>query len=75
MSTLRQKRKERGLTLHQVANNVGLTVGNLSRIERMKQAPRPRAAIRIYRFFNQEIPLEDILNVGPAPSSSTDQAA
>ena len=62
MSTLRQKRRERGLTLHQVANSVGLAASNLSRIERGQQSPRPASAIKLYRLFDQEVPLEDILN-------------
>ncbi len=71
MSKLRQKRHERGLTLHQVATCIGLAASNLSRIERAQQAPRPAAAIRLYQFFDKEVPLEDIISVdGPAEQSA-----
>lgn len=73
MSKLRQKRRERGLTLHQVAASVGLAASNLSRIERSRQAPRPAAAIRLYHFFDKEIPLEDIISVNVSSPDISEQ--
>lgn len=68
MNQLRQKRIERGLTLHQVATSIGLNVSNLSRIERGHQTPRPGTAIRLYRFFNKKIPLENIIGGDSPPT-------
>ena len=63
MNKLRTERKARGMTLSEVAEAVGITTSNLSRIERALQSPSPAAAVRLYRFYEQKIPLETILNV------------
>lgn len=72
MNLLRIKRKERRLTLQEVAKAVGVAISNLSRIERAQQSPSPAVALRLYRFYNQEVPLELILNV---PISDQERAA
>ena len=72
MTLLRIKRKERGLTLQEVARAVGVAISNLSRVERAQQSPSSAVALRLYRFYNQEIPLELILNV---PTADQERAA
>lgn len=61
MSKLRQKREERGLSLRQAAAGVGISASTFSRIERGLHSPKADTALSIYRFFDREVPLEDIL--------------
>lgn len=50
---LRRLRKERGLTLLEVARAVGTDTGNLSRIEKGKQQS-PELAPKLVEFFGSE---------------------
>ena len=50
-ASLRDARRDRGLTLEQVADAVGVSTGSLSLYERGKIEPRPDAARRIAEFF------------------------
>ena len=74
MNQLRKKRHERGLTLQDVATAVGVAPSNLSRVERAQQSPSPTVAVRLYHFYDQEVPLELILNVD-ASAAAQDRAA
>lgn len=56
---LRQRRKELGLTLENLAEKVGLTPGALSHIESGRRLPDPRNALRIAGAL--ELPEEDVL--------------
>lgn len=58
MSKLREKRVERGLTLSEAARQIDTNVGNLSRIERGQQFPRPPLAFRLCRLYG--LSLEEI---------------
>jgi len=61
MTPLRRLRKARGITLEQVAQGVGLDVGNLSRLERRQQGVRPALAEKIVAFFGNGITELEIL--------------
>jgi transcriptional regulator with XRE-family HTH domain len=54
-SPLRKVRHVRGLTLEYVARKVGSDTGNLSRIERGLQCPKPSMAAKLAEFFAREI--------------------
>lgn len=51
MSRLRQARKDRNLTLEAAAEQLGTDAGNLSRIERGEQIPKPAFARKIADFY------------------------
>lgn len=65
---LREARMRRQLTLHEVADAVGIDTGNLSRIERGQQVPSQSLAERLAKFFNNEILATQIMvgSVTPA---------
>jgi transcriptional regulator with XRE-family HTH domain len=50
-------RKARGLSLEDVAREVGTDQGNLSRVEKGQQIPKRPLARALYFFFEREIPL------------------
>jgi transcriptional regulator with XRE-family HTH domain len=54
-SPLKQARLKRELTLQQVANEVGIDTGNLSRIERGHQIPSKELAEKLVKFFDNEV--------------------
>lgn len=56
---LRRARKERGLTLEALGDQVGLTPGALSHIESGRRLPDPRNAVRIAEALS--LPSEDVL--------------
>jgi len=53
---LRQVREGLGLTLQQLAVMSGIQVGNLSRVERGKEFPRPARAQRLAFALNLPLP-------------------
>lgn len=55
MSTLRDLRQSRELTLAQVAGATGIDVGNLSRIERGDQFPEKKTALVLSQFYSISI--------------------
>jgi transcriptional regulator with XRE-family HTH domain len=52
LSTLRELRERRLLTQSELANELGVTVGAISQIERGISRPRFRLIRRICEFFN-----------------------
>lgn len=54
-SPLKQARLKRELTLQQVANEVGIDTGNLSRIERGLQIPSKELAEKLVKFFDNKV--------------------
>lgn len=54
-SPLKQARLKRELTLQQVANEVGIDTGNLSRIERGLQIPSKELAEKLVKLFDNEV--------------------
>ncbi len=54
-SRLTQMRKARGLSLEQVAKDVGTDQANLSRVERGLQLPKRELARALYRFYDGKI--------------------
>lgn len=54
-SPLKRARLKRELTLQQVANEVGIDTGNLSRIERCLQIPSKELAEKLVKFFDNEV--------------------
>lgn len=74
MSTpLRLARENRGLTIQQVADSVGIDPGNLSRIERGTQVPSKDLAEKLVNFFNNEI--DEIQIIYPERFASDDDTA
>lgn len=62
MSTpLRQAREKRHLTIQQVAAQVGIDSGNLSRIERGRQVPSKTLTEKLVEFFDREVTEVQIL--------------
>jgi transcriptional regulator with XRE-family HTH domain len=55
ISPLKKARLKRELTLQQVANEVGIDTGNLSRIERGLQIPSKELAEKLVKFFDNEV--------------------
>jgi transcriptional regulator with XRE-family HTH domain len=53
---LREVRRRLGLTLQQLAAKSGIQVGNLSRVERGKEFPRPARAQRLATALNLPVP-------------------
>lgn len=62
---LRTARLERGLTLAKVAGAIGIDTGNLSRIERGRQLPDRDLAMRLFEFYERQVPLLSILGFDP----------
>lgn len=66
---LRNARKSRRLSLLEVAIMAGIDIGNLSRIERQRQIPKPHCARKLADFYG--VTMDDIyrpiLDVIPAP--------
>jgi transcriptional regulator with XRE-family HTH domain len=58
---LRNIRKQRRHTLLQVCHATGLTVGNLSRIERAYQQASPEAASKLAHYFGHAVTELEIL--------------
>lgn len=54
-SPLKRSRLKRELTLQQVANEVGIDTGNLSRIERGLQTPSKELTEKLAKYFDGEI--------------------
>ncbi len=54
-SPLRLARERRGLTLKDVADNVAVDQGNLSRIERGEQTPSKDLVESLSNFFDGEV--------------------
>lgn len=54
-SPLKRARLKRELTLQQVANEVGIDTGNLSRIERGLQIPSKELAEKLVKLFDNEV--------------------
>ena len=54
-SPLKKARLKRELTLQQVANEVGIDTGNLSRIERGIQVPSKDLTEKLAQYFNGEV--------------------
>lgn len=54
-SPLRRARERRGLTLKEVADQVAIDQGNLSRIERGEQTPAKNLAEALCKFFGHEV--------------------
>jgi transcriptional regulator with XRE-family HTH domain len=54
-SPLKQARLKRDSTLQQVAKDVGIDTGNLSRIERGLQVPSKDLAAKLVRYFGDEV--------------------
>ena len=52
---IRKKRMDLGRTLLDVAKEVEITEGYLSRIETDKQAPTPKVGLRILKALNEEL--------------------
>lgn len=52
-----QTRKSRGLSLEQVAGQVGTDQANLSRVEKGRQVPKRELARRLFRFYEGTVPL------------------
>lgn len=73
MSVLRERRKQRRLTLKAVADAVGTDPGNLSRIERGTQFPGRELARDLATFF--DLPVERVLYPDQAAQASTTSAA
>lgn len=71
-SPLYKIRKDENLTLQQVSIQIGLDAGNLSRIERGKQAASPLIAEKLSKLFGGRISEIEILYperfLTPAPS-------
>lgn len=59
-SLMTQTRKSRGMSLEQVAAQVGTDQANLSRVEKGKQVPKRDLARRIFRFYGGSVPLAAI---------------
>lgn len=55
-----QTRKSRGLSLEQVASEVGTDQANLSRVEKGLQVPKRELARRIFTFYQGAVPLAAI---------------
>ncbi len=56
-SLLTQLRKERGLSLAQVAEVVGTDQANLYRIENGTQVPKRELARALHKFYDGKIPI------------------
>lgn len=56
-SLMTQTRKSRGLSLEQVAAQVGTDQANLSRVEKGRQVPKRELARRIFSFYGGTVPL------------------
>lgn len=54
---LTQTRKSRGLSLEQVATEVGTDQANLWRLEQGKQVPKRDLARRLFAFYGGTVPL------------------
>lgn len=52
-----EARKSRGLSLAQVADQVGADFSNLSRVEKGQQVPKRELARALYRFYDGTVPL------------------
>lgn len=62
---LRQARKDRGKTLAEVAGEIGIDQGNLSRIERGEQLPSRDLARRLFDYYGGNVEWEHIFGVAP----------
>jgi DNA-binding XRE family transcriptional regulator len=58
MNKLRTARFGLGINLGEAANRAGTNIGNLSRIERGRQFPSPKLALRLCQVYG--VTLEDI---------------
>ena len=58
---LERKRKEKGLTIEQVASSIGCAAPNYWRIESGTQQPRKKLLLAIVRFFDDEVTEMEIL--------------
>lgn len=58
MKILRENRKAKRMTLEQAAEEVGIHISSLSRIERGQQLPSPKVAKRIAAVYG--ISLDDL---------------
>lgn len=67
-SLLTQTRKSRGLSLDAVAKEIGTHHTNLLKIENGEQIPRYELAHKIFAFYDEVVPLEQIYfpHGGPA---------
>lgn len=59
-SLMTQTRKSRGMSLEQVAAQVGTDQANLSRVEKGRQVPKRDLARRIFQFYGGSVPLAAI---------------
>jgi hypothetical protein len=62
-NALREWRLGRGLTLYDLCPRIGITHGELSRIERGKQFPRPALMLRIYAATGGDVTPNDLLGI------------
>lgn len=60
MYLITEIRKSRGLTLGEVAEQVGTDPTNLGRIERGEQIPKRILARALFKFYGETVPLQAI---------------
>lgn len=68
MTALEQARITRGLSMSQVAVDLGCDLASLSRIERGRQMPKKPLARRLWRYYGGEVPLGSIYDPLFTPS-------